>query len=135
MQTPIALTFCLHAKQIRGGVARQAASERYRAIGGYSSYSIAISLYTAPLSGWARDSISQTSCALKVSSRSTTHTLQVYGGHSLGRFGPPSAMVAMLVHTLATKFHIYDLNLFPKRVELLGINWFQTPLSLVMLCY
>ena len=49
IQTPIALTFaCMQTKQ--GGVSHlKLPSEGYRAIGGYSSYSIAISRYTAPL--------------------------------------------------------------------------------------
>ena len=47
---PYRIDICLYAKQVRGGVSHvKLPSERYRGIGGYSSYSIAISRYTAPL--------------------------------------------------------------------------------------
>ena len=56
MQTPIALTFACMQNKVRGGVSHvKLLSEGYRAIGGYSSYSIAVSRYTAPLRmQWSR---------------------------------------------------------------------------------
>ena len=50
IQTPIALTFPCMQSKIRGVSQVKLPSEGYRAIGGYSSYSIAVSRYTAPLS-------------------------------------------------------------------------------------
>ena len=51
IQTPVALTCCLHAKQNKGGVSHvKLPSEGHRTIGGYRSYGIATSRYTAPLS-------------------------------------------------------------------------------------
>ena len=47
---PYRIDICLHTEHNKGGVSHlKLPSEGYRAIGGYSSYSIAISRYTAPL--------------------------------------------------------------------------------------
>ena len=50
IQTPIALPFACLQYEVRGVSHVKLPSEGYRAIGGYSSYSIAVSRYTAPLS-------------------------------------------------------------------------------------
>ena len=48
-QTPIAVTFAYVQNEVGGVSHVKLPSEGYRAIGGYSSYSIAVSRYTAPL--------------------------------------------------------------------------------------